>query len=380
MNMNWMNNNPMANMMNMDWMKNFPNMDMNGVMSQMQEQMKNGMNTWSNYTTQYSDNMKSMYGDWMKNFQSVNGSEAFKGMFNMTEGLTSFFKLWEPFMKSIQDKTFTMEEFMSTMKTMDYKSFMDKFFNLMPENVKTAYMQMNAQFVDSMKRASEQGMNAYNFMSKQMNQNPMMQHNPYNNMMDMYTKFRDSATESLSPLTKLMQDNATVKQVQIWNEISDKMMTFNIKNAELQAMMYKEGAAVMEEVGKSVYTKLQSGENFDSIVKVYQEWMMKADTMYTKMFESDEYSLLMTEVASLQMQLRASINEQMEKMMTANMPIATRTQMDEVYKMIYDLKKELRGDKRPVPSNATKATTAKASVAKKAPAKKAAAKKTAKKK
>jgi polyhydroxyalkanoate synthase subunit PhaE len=392
MNMDWMKNNPMmANMMNMDWMKNNPMaqyMNVNDMMTKMQDQMKNGASLWANYTNDYTTNMNQMYTNWTKQFENLTTADAFKGMFNMTNGLTSFFNLWQPFMNQIKDGTFNVESFMANLKTTDYKTFMDQFFNLMPENVKAAAMQMNATFVENMKKMSEQGMTAYNFLSNTMQNNPMMQNNPFANALSMYTQFRDTATESLSPLTKLMQDNATVKQTQIWNDIADKMVTFNIKNSELQAMMYAEGAKVMEEVAKSVYTKVQNGENFDSVIKVYQEWMMKADNIYTKMFESDEYSKLMTEVASLQMKLRQSINEQMEQSFMGNFPIATRSQMDEVYKMIYDLKNEMRAGKRPVPATATqaKATTApkaapaKAATAKKATPAKPAAKKTAKKK
>jgi polyhydroxyalkanoate synthase subunit PhaE len=365
---NMMGNNPFASMMNN-----------NAMYTQMLDQMKNGMGNWSNFTQQYMDTVNGMYGDWSKQFANYTTADSFKGMFNMTESLSSFFKLMEPFMASINNKTFNIEDFMSTMQATDLKTFMDKFFNFMPEQMRTMYTTQNAQFIAQMKQMAEQGMNAYNFMSKHAHSNPMMANNPYTNMMDMYTQFKNTATDTISPLANLMQDNSTMQNVQIWNQIADKLTVFNIKNAELQAMMYKQGVTVMEEVGKTIYTKMQNGESFDSIVKVYQEWMMKSDKHFTALFETDEYSALMTEVASLQMKLRQSINEQMEKMFMSNLPIATRTEMDEVYKAIYDLKQEVRGTKRPTPTSAKVTPTAK--VAKPAAkATKPAAKKTTKRK
>ena len=50
----------------------------------------------------------------------------------------------------------------------------------------------------------------------------------------------------------------------------------------------------------------------------------------------------MTEVSSLQMRLKKDIDDQMESLFLVNMPVATRTEMDEVYKSIYDLKKMYR--------------------------------------
>lgn len=54
----------------------------------------------------------------------------------------------------------------------------------------------------------------------------------------------------------------------------------------------------------------------------------------------------MTEVSSLQSKIKMEIDKQMEKMFFVNLPVATRTEMDEVYKNIYDLKKMYRNLER----------------------------------
>jgi polyhydroxyalkanoate synthesis regulator phasin len=59
------------------------------------------------------------------------------------------------------------------------------------------------------------------------------------------------------------------------------------------------------------------------------------------LFETDEYSQLMAEVSALQLRIKKSVEGQMEKMFV-NVPLATRSEMDEVYQTIYDLKKQVR--------------------------------------
>jgi polyhydroxyalkanoate synthase subunit PhaE len=262
---------------------------------------------------------------------------------------------------------------MTAMKAGDYKMFVDKFFGFMPDNMRQQSQAMNQMWIENMKKMSEQGTGSYNFLSNAMQSNPMMNANPFGGMMSAYTQMRDQATSTMSPLSNLMQDTSSVKNAKVWSDIADKMTVFNIKNAELQAMMYKQGIVAMEETAKSVQSKIQNGENFESIVKVYQEWMMNSDKVYVNLFETDEYSKLMTEVSSLQMKLKQNMDEQMETMLSQAMPIATRTQLDEIYKAIYDLKKEMRGTKAPTPAAAKTETTAK----KAAPAKKATATKKA---
>ena len=149
-------------------------------------------------------------------------------------------------------------------------------------------------------------------------------------------------SEAVSPLSKLLEENSNVKSAKVWNDIYDQMIQFNIKNNELQYMMYQNGLKVMERVAENVAEKIQKGERIESILKVYQDWLIKGDEVYGNLFQSDEYSKLMTEVSSLQMKIKQAVDKQIEKLFFANLPIATRTEMDEVYKSIYDLKKMVR--------------------------------------
>ena len=146
-------------------------------------------------------------------------------------------------------------------------------------------------------------------------------------------------------------------------------------------MIYQNGLKAMDKLAVKVATQVKNGESIESIVKLYQEWMMTGDEVFTKLFSSDEYSKLMTEVSSLQMKIKSEIDRQMEKMMLVNIPVATRTEMDEVYKNLYDLKKMYKNLERAFTAMSEATGTTKSSTpAPKAPAAKAAAPATASKK
>ena len=69
--------------------------------------------------------------------------------------------------------------------------------------------------------------------------------------------------------------------------------------------------------------------------------MNLSDKTFVSLFETDEYSRLMAEVSAMQLKLKKDIEVQMEKFMTG-IPVATRSEMDELYKTIYELKKQVR--------------------------------------
>jgi hypothetical protein len=328
--MNAMNTSPLFNMMN------------NNSMATMQNKMHEGMNQWSHYAKQYFDLMNSGYGDWWKKFSNLTAADSFKGMNQMNESLSKFYELWVPMFKNIEDKNFNLDIFRQLLNPEKYKEFIDKFFHFMPDESKKSMEQFNHNFIQYMKQFSEQSMNYYQNFKSQMQNNPWMNSNPFNQMMEMYSNWRTAMNEAVSPLSRLVEENSNVKQAKIWNEIYDNMLQFNIKNSELQYMMYQHGIKVMENVAQNVSSKIQKGESIESIIKIFQDWLMTGDEVYGTLFQSDEYSKLMTEVNSLQLKIKQEVDLQMEKMFFVNLPVATRSEMDEVYKSLYDLKKMYR--------------------------------------
>jgi hypothetical protein len=109
----------------------------------------------------------------------------------------------------------------------------------------------------------------------------------------------------------------------------------------MQYMIYTQGNKVMDALVENISAKMQNGEEMKDMMALYQEWLNISDKVFVSLFESDEYSKLMAEVSAMQLKLRKDVEGQMEKMMVG-IPVATRSEMDEMYKTIYDLKKQVR--------------------------------------
>jgi len=188
----------------------------------------------------------------------------------------------------------------------------------------------------------------------------------FGNMHSGYTNWHSQMNEAFAPFTKLVTPTQQTKAMQEWAEISNRVMVYNIKNAELQHMIYTQGAKVMDKLAENVAKKVQEGGEVTSMLALYQEWLNLSDKVYVNLFESTEYSTLMAEVGSMQMKLRKDIELQTEKMLK-DIPVATRSEMDEVYKTIYDLKKQVRElEKKINDANEAKETVATAATEDKA--------------
>jgi hypothetical protein len=148
-------------------------------------------------------------------------------------------------------------------------------------------------------------------------------------------------SEAAAPFTRMMTPNKHTKNIQEWNDISNRITVYNIKNAELQYMIYTHGVKVMDSFAETMAKKVQDGQAVNSIIALYQEWLSISDKAFVTLFESEAYSELMAEVGAMQMKLRKDIELQTEKAFE-NIPVATRSELDELYKSIYDLKSQVR--------------------------------------
>jgi len=329
----------MSKMMNMGNMSNMMNM-MNP--SSMQSQMDNGMEQVKAFWNQFQTIMNTNYTDLTKNFQNGTLADTYKGMFNTSEGFSKFYEMWMPMMKSMQDKTFNMDMFSKNLNMGQYKEFMDKYFSFMPQSSQDYISKMKDMYGEAIKNSTSQSKEMMNSWKESMSSfMPQMAGNPYTNLLNNYNSAYGQMMNAVSPFAKLMTPSNDTKSMQEWVSIMNNTTIYNIKNAELQQMVYETGMKVMEKIAATTMHKIENGEEVNSMMKLYQEYLNTSDRMYVDLFETDEYSKLMAEVSSMKMSIKKSVETQMEKALV-NVPVATRSEMDEVYQAMYDLKKLVR--------------------------------------
>lgn len=304
---------------------------------------KNTTENWQGFYNQYMDLMQNSFSELQQNMQNTTTKDAYSNMVNAASSYGKFYQMWAPFWKSIQDKTFHSESFKNAFTPESYKELTDKLFGFLPEGSQDYMNQAKTWWTEGMKQFSTMQKGAFgDAFNTWKAENPFFNgQNMFANMLAQYQDANSWFKNAIAPIAKMVTPNQFTKNAAEWSDIMDQMAVFQIKNTELQYMIYLQGNQVMEKLVESVSEKIEKGEEVKSIIALYQEWLNISDSVYVPLFESDEYSKLMAEVSALQLKLRKDIELQMEKSMTG-IPVATRSELDELYKIIYDLKKEVR--------------------------------------
>ncbi len=362
-----------------NWMKSFQEMNPFANMANMSN-WNTTSNPLTNFFGQWNELMTQQMQNMQAGFKTGGVQDAYRNMMNTADGFARFTQLWAPMMKSLQDRSFNMDVFRKMMNPGQYKELMDQYFGFMPENMRQYMQQSSGMFQDMMKQWTAASNNGMEQMRGMMGQFTPSGSDMFGAMLGNYNSFYNNLQSAFAPMARMTTPNQATKSLAEWNDIANRMVQFNIKNAEMQYMVYEQGQKVMEELAQSLTQKVQNGVEITSMMDLYKEWMAISDKTFVKLFESEAYSEVMAEVSSMQMRLKKDMELQMESAL-ANVPVATRSELDELYKTIYDLKKQVRqlekmmeveGDNDNIadavsttPSNKTKTTTTAAPTAKK---------------
>lgn len=320
-----------------NWMKPLQEMNPFAAMSN----WNTNSNPMTNIFGQWNELMTQQVSNLQNNFKTGGVQDAYRNMMNTADGYARFYQLWAPMLKSLQDKSFNMDMFRKAMNPTQYKELMDQYFGFMPENMRNYMQQSSAMFQEMTKQWNSASGNGMEQMRGMMGNFMPTGSDVFGNMLQSYNGLYNNMQSAMAPMARMTTPNKYTKNMAEWNDLANRMVQFNIKNAEMQYMVYEQGQKVMEELAHSLTQKVQSGEEITSVMDLYQEWMRISDKTFVKLFESESYSELMAEVSSMQMRLKKDMELQMESAL-ASFPVATRSELDELYKTIYDLKKQVR--------------------------------------
>jgi class III poly(R)-hydroxyalkanoic acid synthase PhaE subunit len=122
----------------------------------------------------------------------------------------------------------------------------------------------------------------------------------------------------------------------------DDLAVHMAKNIEYQHVLYITGMTAMEKVIETLAGKIKSGEEIKSFDEFFDLWIDINEKTYLDLFHTEEFSKLQGELSEATLTVRKHLFKLME-LYLYDFPIALRSEMDDLYKTIYDLKKKVNG-------------------------------------
>ncbi len=129
----------------------------------------------------------------------------------------------------------------------------------------------------------------------------------------------------------------------------DSLMEFNIVLADFNGALYQAGVSAMQKLLEKLGESMAAGEYPNTFREFYDKWWKTNEDIYEELFRTEEFGKLLGQIVDRGMQFRKAYHEFLEEVMKQlDLPVPTRSEMDNLYKTVYQLKKTVRQQAREI--------------------------------
>lgn len=163
-------------------------------------------------------------------------------------------------------------------------------------------------------------------------------------MKDFYGQMNNVFGKTFEPLMKLANAGKEKENAEAMIALMDRMAEYSIKQAELQSYLQTTAKKGVEKIAleySEKYNNPQAFTQMPSPQEMYSEWVKVNEQLFTELFASEEFSKVKGEALNLSMDVKKHFEKQFENTF-ANYPVVFKSEVEELQKTIYDLKKQVK--------------------------------------
>jgi hypothetical protein len=264
---------------------------------------------------------------------------------NSSNAYRILYELWLPLFKAIQEKTLSPISYRDMTDPKKYKEALDRAFGFDPEVVSQAVVQAS-KFFESMTGSTQQFTKPWvEAAEKNLKTLPQLMEGRPNAYMQAYHTLFNAFDSTFGRIFHIPPVGKDREKVELLMRSFDDLCLYLAKYTEYQHTMYVTGLAALEKVFASVTEKVSKGEELKSFDEFFDLWIDVSENTYFQLFQSERFSQMQGELLETAVNVRGH-NFKLMELHLYDYPIALRSEMDDLYKTIYELKKKVKSLER----------------------------------
>ncbi|HXX80703.1 MAG TPA: poly(R)-hydroxyalkanoic acid synthase subunit PhaE [Thermodesulfovibrionales bacterium] len=252
------------------------------------------------------------------------------------------YEIWLPLVKAIREKTVSPDAYKDLTDPVKHKEMLDRLFGFDPDAVSQAASQAR-KFLETFTGSVQQFMKPWAAASEKSSKTfpTLVEGHPESLMKifhDMFEAF-DSTIGRIFHVPAIGKDR---EKIELLLRGIDDLSVYLAKNIEYQNMMYATGLGAFEKVVESAAEKIKSGEESITFDEFFDLWVKVNEKTYYALFQTEDFSKMQGELLEASLNVRKHFFKLME-LYLYDFPIALRSEMDDLYKTVYEMKKRVKG-------------------------------------
>jgi len=290
------------------------------------------------------------YGNWAQYVMgAMNGGggeaellrETLKKSFEGSNAYMKLYEIWFPLAKAFQSKSADPAMLKDMMEPAKYKELMDSVFKidqkatdeLMAQGKKLmeACGTTAGGFMKPWSEAAEAGMKSFpNFLEGRPE-----------TFLGMYHKMFDAFDRTAGRTFHVPTVGKDREKLELILRGMDEVSVYLAKRTVYEHMIYVTGGAAFEKVVAAMAEKTEKSAGSYGFDEFFNIWIEVNEKEYYSLFQSEEFSRVQGELLDASLDVRRHFFKLME-LYLYDLPIALRSEMDDLYKTVYEMKKTIK--------------------------------------
>ncbi len=305
-----------------------------------QQQWWNGAQNFFNQSNQFTQPWTAQFQNWGKGLNDQTLKDAWSNMTNSSAAFVKFYEMWSPMLKNMQNNTFNAEWMKNAFNTDAFRELMDRTMaNISPVQTKELF----AQFQNWMEMANNYNKHVYQQFAGNVPENfknltpfLLFGNDPTNTANNAFAVYQ----RAVGPVVKLFYPGKESELNDLVSGMMEKVSVYGQKLAELQQQLYVNGAKTWETFLFDNADQLKKGADLSNLQEQFEKWVSKNEESMIALFKTDAFSKIQGELLDLGLDIRQR-SEKVAETLLQPLPLMLRSEADELYTTIYELRKRL---------------------------------------
>lgn len=313
---------------------------------------------WTNIYNSWISTLNKTYDTYTNNLNTTFNKDMFKNMFESNQVFLKVQEAFQPMMKAIQNQDFSAETWKKFYNTENYKNVTEQLFGnfFAGANMKDVYDNATKQVRDFFTQQNNLSKEYFQQIQAMPAEFPGLFSGNFEKVKELYSQVNNVFGKTFEPVLKLANPGKEKEAVEAAITLMDKIAEYSIKQNELQYNLMQTTQKAFENIAKKYaekYKDVKPGET-PAMNEVYNEWIKVSESLLADLLATEEFSKIKAETISLGMDVKKQFEKQFENVFE-NYPVVFRSEVDELYKTIHDLKKTVKDLQNKLTLNGTPA-------------------------
>lgn len=258
-----------------------------------------------------------------------------------SQAYLKLYEIWGPLFKALLEKNISPDAYRDLIDAKQFKEMIDRLFGFDPQAMSQVteqiaklletYTAASQDFLKPWLEATDKGFTAFP---------EFLQGHPEALMKVFHTVYRafDSTMGRVFHVPAVGKDR---EKVELLLRSLDDLSVYLAKNTQYQHAMYQTGLTSLEQVIAAVADKINKGEELKGFDEFFDLWTAVSEKTYYELFQTEQFSKTQGELLETALNVRKNFFK-LSELYLEDFPVALRSEMDDLYRTIYDLKKKVK--------------------------------------